>query len=47
MFGTLKVGKDVVKILPRLGRLGEEYILKKKKKKLAILTNRIRLFNTG
>lgn len=33
MFGTLKIGKEVVKILPRLGRLGEEYILKKKMKK--------------
>lgn len=33
MFGTLKIGKEVVKILPRLGTLGEEYILKKKIRK--------------
>ena len=33
MFGTLKIGKEVVKILPRLGTLGEEYVLKKKIRK--------------
>lgn len=33
MFGTLKIGKQVVKFLPRLGRLGEEYVFKKKIRK--------------